>query len=87
MVAIERRPGLHVVPDVGDVDADLEFPVVVLAHADGVVEVLRVGAVDGEDPATAQVFAVNEVRRTRILRSRAPTCRSRCSRTGRTGAL
>ena len=60
---IERGAGRDVLGDVGDVN--LQFEVVVRQHADenGVVEVARSFAVDGDDGKVAEVAAALRVRR------------------------
>ncbi len=56
-LAVERRPLAHVVAHVGDVNADLDGPVALVDDVDGVVEVLGVDRVDGEDAGLAEVAA------------------------------
>ena len=54
---VHLRAGVHVVGDIGNVDAHLEVPVFQLAKAQGIVKVLGVCGVDGEGEHLAEVFA------------------------------
>ncbi len=56
-LGVERVAGTHEEGDIGDVDADLVGAVGVRAHGERIVEVLRVGRVDGARWCVAEVFA------------------------------
>ena len=59
--AIERRFGMNVVGDVGDVD--LQEPAAIFATLDvnGIVEIARGFAVDGDDGKFAKIFAASAI--------------------------
>jgi len=54
---VQLRTGLDVVGDVRNVDAQLKAALRSAGQADGIVDVLGLGAVDGEDGQSAQVHA------------------------------
>ena len=56
-LVVDRRVGMHVVRDVGNVHAHLPDAVAYAAHRERVVEVLGVGRVDGEGRHGAEVAA------------------------------
>ena len=56
-LAVDGRAGAHVVADVGDVDLERVVAVGEPVHPDGVVEVARGFAVDGDDVERAEVGA------------------------------
>ena len=59
-LAVEGGLGFHIVGDIGDMDADT--PTVGNAlHIDGVVKVLRVIRVDGENKAVTQILALGGI--------------------------
>ena len=58
---VHRSSRLDVVGNVGDMDAHLVVAVVQLAEGQGVVEVLRIGRVDGEGQDLAEVLAAGAV--------------------------
>ena len=60
-LVVQCGAGLDVVADVGDVDAQLVAAAVELEQADGVVDVLGLGRVDGEDGQPPQVHAVGDL--------------------------
>ena len=60
---IERAPLGHVMRDVGDVHAEEVVAVRELLHFDGVVEIFRGLAVDGDDVVLAQVDAFRDLLR------------------------
>ena len=60
-LGVHRRPGLHVVRDVGDMDAHLVVAVVQLAERQGVVVVLGIRRVDGEGEDLPEVLATGAV--------------------------
>src|ERR1019366_624149 len=57
---IERRVGRYVLGDVGDVDLQFVVAVLELPDVDGVVEIARGFAVDGDDGKLAVVAAVSQ---------------------------
>ena len=54
---VERRAGLHVMRDVGDVDENLEVAVGQDAVGERVVEILRVVGIDGQGEDLAEILA------------------------------
>ena len=59
-LAVEGGLGFHIVGDIGDMDADTPTVGNTL-HIDGVVKVLRVIRVDGENKAVAQILALGGI--------------------------
>ena len=60
---VDGRAGAHVVADVGDVDVQRVVAVRQAVHPDGVVEIARGFAVDGDDGHVAEIAAAFELRR------------------------
>ena len=54
---INDGAGLHIVGDIGDVDADLVISVVQFLERQSIIKVLRVGGVDGESQRLGEVAA------------------------------
>ena len=60
--AVERRVARNIMRDVGDVYLKFEVSVGEKSHADGIVEIARRFAVNGDDSEIAEIAAAGELR-------------------------